>query len=602
VETVQVKRSGTGAGEGKITARCCDLDRLLRIDWGVSTKRVIRGALILGLVLAAPGGALAQAASTTGGGSRLHPVVGLWGGRLDLDDGPRIDLVGARAGVGFGELIQATGFYWRGVDTDEIEFVDSRGWGGELQLNLNAGFGVTPFLRAGVSRFRIDTLSDRTAATAGAGLMVPLGPLRFSVAATDHILGVGGLDSHPDDVETTHNWMFTVGASTVLGRIRSREVVAATPAPAPPPAARRIVVDTVAADTVVVTVSGEPGTTGPRNFQSDRRIEVPLPLEGSITIRYGPEPAPIITTAPAATPAPEAQASVEAPAAGAQPGAAPAPTVVLPQDPGDAATRRIVESAVAAILPRLEVRDAQRQAELAAALTAELRAALAAQREEVRELVRQEVARLQGLPVAPPPPPAAAPPAPADAALRAVQDRIEAARRELARLDEEPAAATERPATEAPGPETSGAEARRVLADLAAVDRALLSTAETPRGPALVVADAIFASGSALPQARARSIMERVGAALRDLPGVAVVVQGHTDNTGDEVANQQLSELRAEVVRSLLVQAGLEPGRVRALGFGAGQPVASNATPEGRALNRRVEIVVAATVSNGGNQ
>jgi OmpA-OmpF porin, OOP family len=65
------------------------------------------------------------------------------------------------------------------------------------------------------------------------------------------------------------------------------------------------------------------------------------------------------------------------------------------------------------------------------------------------------------------------------------------------------------------------------------------------------------------------------------------------------VANQQLSELRAEVLRSSLVQAGVEGARVHAVGFGAGQPIATNDTAAGRALNRRVEIVIGGPSENG---
>jgi OOP family OmpA-OmpF porin len=71
-----------------------------------------------------------------------------------------------------------------------------------------------------------------------------------------------------------------------------------------------------------------------------------------------------------------------------------------------------------------------------------------------------------------------------------------------------------------------------------------------------------------------------------------VAVQGHTDSTGSDAYNQTLSERRANSVRDYLVSKGIEASRLTASGFGESQPVADNATAEGRALNRRVELKV----------
>jgi len=69
-------------------------------------------------------------------------------------------------------------------------------------------------------------------------------------------------------------------------------------------------------------------------------------------------------------------------------------------------------------------------------------------------------------------------------------------------------------------------------------------------------------------------------------------VIGHTDNTGAAAYNQDLSQRRAQAVSSVLVNAGVAPVRVRAIGRGEDQPIASNLTPEGRQQNRRVEIII----------
>jgi hypothetical protein len=71
-----------------------------------------------------------------------------------------------------------------------------------------------------------------------------------------------------------------------------------------------------------------------------------------------------------------------------------------------------------------------------------------------------------------------------------------------------------------------------------------------------------------------------------------ISVNGHTDSRGTDAHNQRLSQGRAESVRSYLVTSGVATGSVKAFGLGETQPVAGNSTPEGRADNRRVEIVV----------
>jgi OOP family OmpA-OmpF porin len=77
---------------------------------------------------------------------------------------------------------------------------------------------------------------------------------------------------------------------------------------------------------------------------------------------------------------------------------------------------------------------------------------------------------------------------------------------------------------------------------------------------------------------------------LNGCPNVAVSVEGHTDSVGTEAYNQGLSERRANAVMGHLVDRGVSPSRLTATGFGEANPVASNDTADGRALNRRVEL------------
>lgn len=84
---------------------------------------------------------------------------------------------------------------------------------------------------------------------------------------------------------------------------------------------------------------------------------------------------------------------------------------------------------------------------------------------------------------------------------------------------------------------------------------------------------------------------------LRNYPGHDAVVVGHTDNVGSDGFNQDLSERRAASVSNYLVSTGVSSSRLREVGMGETQPVASNETAEGRQLNRRVEIAIYASES-----
>ncbi|WP_394343376.1 OmpA family protein [Hymenobacter rigui] len=78
---------------------------------------------------------------------------------------------------------------------------------------------------------------------------------------------------------------------------------------------------------------------------------------------------------------------------------------------------------------------------------------------------------------------------------------------------------------------------------------------------------------------------------LQQNPQLRLAVQGHTDNAGTAPHNQQLSTARAQSVVAALTEAGIATNRLQAAGFGQTKPVADNTTEEGRAKNRRVELV-----------
>jgi outer membrane protein OmpA-like peptidoglycan-associated protein len=90
----------------------------------------------------------------------------------------------------------------------------------------------------------------------------------------------------------------------------------------------------------------------------------------------------------------------------------------------------------------------------------------------------------------------------------------------------------------------------------------------------------------------ARPILDEAVRMLKQRGEVKIVVEGHTDSVGSDGYNMKLSRRRADAVKRYLVEHGIAASRITTEGFGKRQPVASNATAEGRAQNRRVEIHV----------
>jgi outer membrane protein OmpA-like peptidoglycan-associated protein len=86
--------------------------------------------------------------------------------------------------------------------------------------------------------------------------------------------------------------------------------------------------------------------------------------------------------------------------------------------------------------------------------------------------------------------------------------------------------------------------------------------------------------------------LEEVLAVMKDKPGMKLRVEGYTDSTNTDAYNLDLSKRRAAAVVAWLAGKGIAVGRLSAEGFGKAKPVADNTTPQGRALNRRVEISV----------
>jgi outer membrane protein OmpA-like peptidoglycan-associated protein len=101
-----------------------------------------------------------------------------------------------------------------------------------------------------------------------------------------------------------------------------------------------------------------------------------------------------------------------------------------------------------------------------------------------------------------------------------------------------------------------------------------------------------FDFDSAVIRAESEPVLQEIAEALRKNPGWQLSIQGHTDNIGGDARNQALSAQRAESVKKALIERyAIAPDRLTTAGFGASQPKAPNDTLEGRALNRRVELV-----------
>jgi outer membrane protein OmpA-like peptidoglycan-associated protein len=86
------------------------------------------------------------------------------------------------------------------------------------------------------------------------------------------------------------------------------------------------------------------------------------------------------------------------------------------------------------------------------------------------------------------------------------------------------------------------------------------------------------------------SLLNEVVVLLKANPGSSIVLEGHTDATGEDEFNQLLSQKRTESLRKYLLSQGIDPNRVKTGSFGESKPKFLNTSPKGRALNRRVEV------------
>lgn len=127
-------------------------------------------------------------------------------------------------------------------------------------------------------------------------------------------------------------------------------------------------------------------------------------------------------------------------------------------------------------------------------------------------------------------------------------------------------------------------------------DGAPLSLSGCEKGDTLVLREILFETDSAQLRADSINFLNQLVYELRKNPTVKVEIQGHTDTVGSALYNVTLSQNRAESVKSYLVGAGVNPDQLVPRGYGFNMPIADNATAEGRALNRRVEMKLVGTL------
>ena len=124
----------------------------------------------------------------------------------------------------------------------------------------------------------------------------------------------------------------------------------------------------------------------------------------------------------------------------------------------------------------------------------------------------------------------------------------------------------------------------------------ILETRDTARCLVVNMSDVLFDSGKYTLRPLAREKLAKISGIVLGYPSLKLVVEGNTDSVGTESFNQQLSEQRAEGVRSYLTQQAVPESSTTATGFGKNRPIASNDTSAGRQQNRRVELIVSGEV------
>ncbi|MEX0733237.1 MAG: OmpA family protein [Steroidobacteraceae bacterium] len=179
-----------------------------------------------------------------------------------------------------------------------------------------------------------------------------------------------------------------------------------------------------------------------------------------------------------------------------------------------------------------------------------------------------------------------------EAATAAARQEAEEKARQAAGVAAEEAKQRQALAAEEAGRQASLEAEKRARADLVARLNRALPTRQTERGIVAEIAGVQFAIGAATLNPSAREALARFSGIVGVYPSLRFKVEGHTDITGSAETNRKLSYDRAITVRDYLIGQGVDAASISVEGLGPDQPVADNATREGRARNRRVEIIL----------
>ncbi len=130
---------------------------------------------------------------------------------------------------------------------------------------------------------------------------------------------------------------------------------------------------------------------------------------------------------------------------------------------------------------------------------------------------------------------------------------------------------------------------------LASIQRSLAAVVEArfeARGLVVTIPGLFYRTGRSQISWESRGVLQRIAEQLAANPDVRVAIEGHTDSSGGEDDNLQLSQARADGLRDLLVTAGIDPARITSIGRGELVPISENDSAEGRARNRRIELIL----------
>ena len=139
---------------------------------------------------------------------------------------------------------------------------------------------------------------------------------------------------------------------------------------------------------------------------------------------------------------------------------------------------------------------------------------------------------------------------------------------------------------------TANAERDRALIAKQESELNALNAKKTERGMVITLNDVLFSSNKTKLEAGGMRSLHKLADFLKQYPERKVLVEGHTDSTGSDGRNQELSERRANAVKTALEDMGIGSERISTRGYGKSFPVASNSTAASRQLNRRVEIIL----------